>query len=75
VINRTAMLVFEVVPGRRRRLRLLEKEPRLAAASEVFRQEVFKHHRVLGPAGFPLESRINFFNKSEFAAIYKGAPK
>ena len=62
---------------RRRRVRLLEMELRLAAASEVLRQEVFrlKHYSVLGPAGFPLESRINSFNKREFAAIYKGAPK
>lgn len=70
MINRTAMLVFEGVPGRRWPVRLTE-------ASEVFRQEVFrlKHYRVLGPAGLQLERRINSFNKSEFAAIYRGAPK
>ena len=37
--------------GRKRRLRLLEMELRLAAASEAFREEVFrlKHYRVLRP--------------------------
>jgi hypothetical protein len=37
--------------GRKRRLRLLEMELRLAAASEAFHEEVFrlKHYRVLRP--------------------------
>lgn len=37
--------------GRKRRLRLLEMELRLADASEAFHQEVFrlKHYRVLRP--------------------------
>jgi hypothetical protein len=37
--------------GRKRRLRVLEKELRLAAASEAFHQEVLrlKHYRVLRP--------------------------
>jgi len=37
--------------GRKRRLRLLEMELRLAAASESFHEEVFrlKHYRVLRP--------------------------
>jgi hypothetical protein len=37
--------------GRKKRLRLLEMELRLAAASEVFHEEVFrlKHYRVLRP--------------------------
>jgi hypothetical protein len=37
--------------GRKRRLRLLEMELRLAAASEAFHQEVLKlkHYRVLRP--------------------------
>ena len=38
--------------GRKRRVRLLEMELRLAAASEAFHEEVFrlKHYRVLRPA-------------------------
>jgi hypothetical protein len=37
--------------GRKRRVRLLEMELRLAAASEAFHEEVFrlKHYRVLRP--------------------------
>ena len=37
--------------GRKRRLRMLEKELRLVAASEAFHQEVLrlKHYRVLRP--------------------------
>jgi hypothetical protein len=44
--------VRSAAAGRKRRLRLLEMELRLAAASEAFHQEVFrlKHYRVLGPA-------------------------
>ena len=64
MISRIVMLVFvsmvaslcwrltsRVRAGRKRRLRLLEMELRLADASEAFHQEVFrlKHYRVLRP--------------------------
>jgi hypothetical protein len=46
--------------GRKRRLRLLEMELRLAAASVAFRQEVFrlKHYRVLRPNAFPRKAGL-----------------
>jgi hypothetical protein len=63
--------------GRKRRLRVLEKELRLAAASEAFHQEVLrlKHYRVLRPNAIRRNAGFNSLNKSEFAAIYKRAPK
>jgi hypothetical protein len=53
--------------GRKRRLRLLEMELRLAAASEAFHEEVFrlKHYRVLRPtasrwsAGFIPSTKVS----------------
>ena len=53
--------------GRKKRLHLLEMELRLAAASEVFHEEVFrlKHYRVLRPhasrrnAGFIPSTKVS----------------
>ena len=63
--------------GRKRRLRLLEMELRLADASEVFHREVFS---LKAPAGTTTQhpkgkGQINSLNKPEFAAIYEGAPE
>jgi hypothetical protein len=60
-------LVRRAMAGRKRRLRQLEMELRLADASEAFRQEVFRlrHYRVVRPnalkrhAGFIPSTKVS----------------
>ena len=59
---------------RKRRVRLLEMS---ANSPEAFHREVLrlKHYRVLRPNAIRRNAGFISLNKSEFAAIYKRAPK
>jgi len=83
VISRGAILLLvSMLAGlagawRKRRVRLLGMKLLPANSPEAFHREVLrlKHYRVLRPNAIRRNAGFISLNKSEFAAIYKRAPK